>query len=469
MTFTRRRLLVSLMAAATAPALLRQAGAQMPANPPASPRAGGIPPALRAHDSTRSLDTGGAPVRLWTYNDSFPGPLLRIARGEVLSLRLDNALPQPTSLHWTGVRIANAMDGVAGLTGDALAPGAGQDIAFTARETGTFIYRPMVPELAAEQAERGLCGILIVDEETPPYADDFVLVLDDIALGDDGQVRGDFDTAADRGLAGRLGNRLLINGRTTPERIARRPGQRVRVRIANTANARPLTLGFDNVAVHIIAADSQPVDDPFPPSQDRLTLVPGSRVDVVLTTPEAGATGAIAAQIGTGLPLLQLTGEGTPVTDTPMNVAALAANPLLPESIDLARARRFDITISGGLDPQGPQPRPAEGARIWALGGVSWADAGGRPLFRVPRNTPVVLALANPTPFLQVLHLHGHHARQLHRLDDGWEPYWVDTIAIRPTETVRIAFVADNPGRWMIGSAVLDRLGAGLAGWFEVD
>lgn len=463
MTLTRRRLLATFTATAAASlASARVSRAQTQAPLPA------LPPELRAGDSTHALIPDKPALRLWTYNDSFPGPLLRLRRDDLLSLKLRNALPQPTSLHWAGMRISNAMDGVAGLTRDALAPGEAHDIAFTAREAGTFIYRPLVPEHAAEQTERGLSGILVVDEETPPYADDFVLVLDDIALADDGQVRESFGAPADIGLAGRLGNRLLINGGVTPVALKRPPGQQLRVRIANVSNARPLTLGFEDIAVHIIAADSQPVDDPFPPSQNRLTLAPGSRADIVLIAPADGATGTIAAQIGNGLALLRLTGEGAPAATVPATVTALAPNPLLPADIDLAAARRFDIAIGGGLDPQGLDERASDAARVWRLGGISWIDARERPLFSVRRGTPVVLSLENPTPFLQVLHLHGHHARQLHRLDDGWEPYWLDTIAISPAQTVRIAFIADNTGRWMIGSAILDRLGAGLAGWFEV-
>lgn len=469
MTMSRRQILATLLAAGAAgqaPGKARADGATGDAVAAAG-AAEGVPPVLRAGDSTHAPDADRPPVRLWTYNDAFPGPLLRLTRGSRLDLRLDNALTQPTSLHWHGVRLANAMDGVAGLTQEAVAPGASSDIAFTARDAGTFIYRPMVPEHAAEQTERGLAGVLVVDEAVPPHADDFVLILDDIALDEAGQVRMPFAAAADIGLAGRLGNRLLVNGRATAQTLHRPPGHRLRVRIAHVANARPLTLLFENIATAIIAADGHPVDDPFAPSRDRLTLVPGNRVDVVLTAPQAGATGAIKADLGGGLPLLQLTGEGHPVADRPAAVAPLPANDL-PDSLDLARARRFDIAVTGGLDPKAAEAAIADPSRVWRLGGAAWADAAQRPLFRVPVGTPVVLALANATPFLQVLHLHGHHARQLHRLDDGWEPYWLDTIAVPAGQTVRVAFLADNPGRWMLGSAIVDRLGAGLAGWFEV-
>ena len=53
-------------------------------------------------------------------------------------------------------------------------------------------------------------------------------------------------------------------------------------------------------------------------------------------------------------------------------------------------------------------------------------------------------------------------------MDDGWEPYWLDTLQIPEKRTLRIAFVADNPGRWLLASTVLERFDAGLWTWIEV-
>ena len=91
-------------------------------------------------------------------------------------------------------------------------------------------------------------------------------------------------------------------------------------------------------------------------------------------------------------------------------------------------------------------------------------DAGAKPLFSVKRNTPVVLAIKNATPAIQPLHLHGHVFRLLHPFDDGWEPYFLDTVQVPENRTVRIAFQADNPGQ------VADRLdGAGALRHRAVD
>jgi FtsP/CotA-like multicopper oxidase with cupredoxin domain len=80
----------------------------------------------------------------------------------------------------------------------------------------------------------------------------------------------------------------------------------------------------------------------------------------------------------------------------------------------------------------------------------------------------VVLAFANRSDVAQVVHLHGHSARLLDRLDDGWKPFWLDTLLVEPRQTDRIAFLADNPGKWAIDTRALDRDTTGIAGWFGV-
>ena len=80
----------------------------------------------------------------------------------------------------------------------------------------------------------------------------------------------------------------------------------------------------------------------------------------------------------------------------------------------------------------------------------------------MPRGAPAVFALANKTAVVQAMRLGGHVARLLHAMDDGWEPYWRDTFLIQPGRTAHIAFVADNPGKWPIESAIPEHRAAGV-------
>jgi FtsP/CotA-like multicopper oxidase with cupredoxin domain len=134
----------------------------------------------------------------------------------------------------------------------------------------------------------------------------------------------------------------------------------------------------------------------------------------------------------------------------------LAPNPLLPAEIALEASKRYDIALSGG------------GAAPFALNGVTFADWAQKPAFAIPRGAPSVFAIANKTKAVQAMRLGGHAARILHSMDDGWEPYWRDTILVQPGRTISVAFVADNPGKWPIESAIPEHRAAGIGGWFQV-
>ena len=105
-------------------------------------------------------------VSVWGYQGTVPGPLIRVKRGEKVRVRLKNGLAQPTTIHWHGIRIDNAMDGVPGLTQDAVQPGKTFDYSFIAPDAGTYWYHSHAKTW--EQVARGLYGMLIVEEEAPP-------------------------------------------------------------------------------------------------------------------------------------------------------------------------------------------------------------------------------------------------------------------------------------------------------------
>ena len=81
----------------------------------------------------------------------------------------------------------------------------------------------------------------------------------------------------------------------------------------------------------------------------------------------------------------------------------------------------------------------------------------------------MVLALTNRGEMAAVFHLHGHHFRLLDRLDDGWKPFWLDTLAIEPGQTQRIAFAAEHAGRWLMENVATDWAAPRLVRWFNVE
>ena len=415
---------------------------------------------------------------VWAVNGTVPGPVLRVNRGEELALRLVNGLPQPTALHWQGLRIRNDMDGVAGLTQGPVAPGGSFDIRFTPPDAGTYWYRPAIWPHAAEQKGRGVYGLLIVDDpQAPPVDHDFILVIDDWRIEGTGELSTPFLDPAEVAGEGRIGPLITLNSGTIPQRFPAPPGARVRLRILNACSARFLGLVFENMKPFIVAVDGQSCE-PFVPVRRMIPVGPGARCDVVFVMPTdmpgASGTGADRAP-----PLLSLRGGGLradaageadrPLALFPSEGAALPPrptvtgkqNPLLPPVIHLETALRLDMTIAPG--PASGDPR-----KVWTLNGIASSGLEGPPLFRARRGQPVSLGFTNASAGVQTIHVHGHALRILHALDDGWEPYWRDSIVLPPGRTVRVAFLADNPGRWLIESTILDHAMSGLAGWFEV-
>jgi FtsP/CotA-like multicopper oxidase with cupredoxin domain len=355
------------------------------------------------------------------YDGAMPGPILTVRRGEDVKVRLVNDTAAATAIHWHGVRVPNAMDGTA-LVQPPIAPGARFDYRFTPPDAGTFWYHP--PTRTVQN--RALHGLLIVYGTDPTYIDEDVAIL--LASADD---------------------KLTINGATTPD-IPIWPQFRYRLRLANAAD-RVVALRLDDHPMTIVAIDGQPAE-PFRARESRITLAPGSRVDVLVDAvlkPNSVAPLMVRTEAGEA-PLARLVyGDGVvpPTATMPPGFAGRAITPLeanpLPARMDFRGALRVELDTSAGDD-----------------------SVPSQPLFSAKRGRTVQLALRNSTDSVNVVHIHGHHVRLLDNLDDGWKPFWLDTIPCVPRQTTRVAFVADNPGKWLLSARTLDGKEAPV--WFEV-
>src|SRR5581483_11410450 len=245
---------------------------------------------LTAAETETDLGAGarGGKVRVWAYNGQVPGPTLRVRLGETLRVRFHNQLPQPTTVHWHGVRVPNGMDGVPDLTQPAVAPGGTFTYEFTPKDAGTFWFHPHVR--SSEQVERGLYGVLIVEDARPArYDRDEVWVLDDWLLDETGQVFPQFNTFHDLMHDGRWGGVVTVNARVGA-RLAVRAGERIRLRLLNSANGRVFIPDFGALAVQIIAVDGLYLRQPIP--YRGFELAPGNRLDLDITLP-AGWSGVV--------------------------------------------------------------------------------------------------------------------------------------------------------------------------------
>jgi FtsP/CotA-like multicopper oxidase with cupredoxin domain len=435
---------------------------------------------LTARAGTAALrGAGQTPTAVWGFDGTVPGPTLRLRRGGELKVRLLNNLPEPTLIHWHGVRLPNAMDGVPHLTQHPVEPGGSFEYRFRVPDAGTFWYHSHL--YSSEQIERGLYGVLIVEEPEPVAVDrDLVLVLDDWRLTGDGSVdEASFRSFHDAAHQGRIGRHVTVNSSPALD-IPVLANERLRLRLVNAANARVFGVRLDGHAARVMAIDGQPAE-PFLANGARVTLGPGNRVDLFVdATLKPGSEAALMVDnFGTELPLARLAYGEQPARPEPLpDPRPLPANPL-PERMDFRGALRLDMPLEGGamsalmmnrartggeIPGHGIDPR----ARIWTVMGLASSGHDGPPAFSVRRGRTVMLSFPNRTAFPHTMHLHGHHFRLLDRLDDGWKPYWLDSVLVLPQETARIAFVADNPGKWMIHCHMLEHQETGMAAWFEV-
>jgi FtsP/CotA-like multicopper oxidase with cupredoxin domain len=208
---------------------------------------------------------------------------------------------------------------------------------------------------------------------------------------------------------------------------------------------------LESHTVQVMALDGQPAE-PFPARNGALVLAPGARVDAFV---DAAISAAMVLHDGKqARPVGRLTVSGK----LERRAALPPPQPLpsndLPEKLDLRGALRFDVALGA---TEAGWTRTAD---------FSTAAA---PAFRARAGRTVVLAVRNPAPATTVFHLHGHHFRLLDRLDDGWKPYWLDTLAIEPGQIQRIAFAATSPGRWLMESVMTDWAAPRLVRWYGVE
>lgn len=396
----------------------------------------------------------GSKRRLWTYNGQTPGPTLRIKLGETLRVRFKNSLPQPTTIHWHGVRLPNAMDGVPHLTQPPIAPGASFTYEFTPKDAGTFWFHPHVR--GSEQVERGLYGVLIVeDTQTAPYSRDLVWVLDDWLLNGDGSLFERFNTPHDLSHDGRWGNVITVNGKT-PEALQVRPGERIRLRLVNSANGRVFVPDFGDLPIEVIAVDGTYLRAPMP--LERMELAPGNRLDLDLQIPPTRfgryeVTDRFSARRVHPLATVEVSGEPAPLAkfETP----AHAKVPTWSEWNAVPPASTFRLNARRG----------GEYGIEWTFNGKASTghQHGEAPALTLKGGRWARLQFVNESGRLHPIHLHGMFFRLLGRNGQSVnEPFFRDTVLVHPRETVDIGLVPLDPGDWMMHCHILEHEAAGM-------
>lgn len=428
---------------------------------------------LTAAPADVSLVGEGGPFSpLWTYNNRLPGPEIRVRQGDRVRVQFTNRLEEPTSVHWHGIRIENAMDGVAGLTQAPVMPGESVTYDFLVPDAGTYWYH--AHNRSWNQVGRGLYGPLIVDEAEPPFdADhDITLMIDDWRLVGEGTLdTASFGELMDWSHAGRLGNYVSVNGKLAQTLNLRR-GEAYRLRLINAANARVFQFDPNRMGAKILAYDGQSLPSPQTLSHAPLLLGPAQRVDLLVVPEENFALEAFVND--QAYPIAGFSVDGPAVA----NVPDIALQPNALPVPDLANARRVRIDMTGGAMGGSVgmmfQGRPVtrrvmqDAGQLWAFNGV--ANLADEPMFSASPGETIVIETINSTRWVHAMHMHGHHFQVISRsgaqIDDG-RP-WRDTFLIGAQQTTDVAFVADNPGKWLYHCHMLEHAAAGMSTWFDV-
>jgi FtsP/CotA-like multicopper oxidase with cupredoxin domain len=427
--------------------------------------------------SQAKVNLGAGPDFIaWTYNGRIPGPEIRVKEGEIIRVVLENFLPEGTTIHWHGIPIVNAMDGVPGVTQELVKPGETFVYEFEAGPAGTYLYHSH----AKYQLDQGLYGPLIIEpsrtEES--YDREFSLVLEDWVMKDGGGVaqtrrrppmgRGMMGGMMHGGMgAGFRGGPLLepvydgyaVNGRLYPAvaPLEVKKGDRVKLRLMNASSATIYYLQLAGHAFVITHTDGRSIR---PIETDVLRIGMGERYDVMVTANNPGHWLLAASEEGFGEGRLRV----------PLRYRGVAQKePVMPDFQPGLRMTGYEnfqaLNSIAAQEPESPKffEQVLSGGMhspFWSINNQLYPDSA--PLM-IRKGDRVHLGYWNRSMMPHPMHLHGHFFRVV---NPALPPdLWIlkDTLIVDPMRRMDVEFIADNPGNWFHHCHNLYHMEAGMA------
>ena len=454
---------------------------------------------------------------MYGFNGQYPGPLVQVDRDATIFVNFENRTRWPTAIHWHGIRLENAYDGVPHLTQAPVPPGGRFRYRIHFPDAGLYWYHPHHREEA--QQDLGLYGNLLVeappDEWYAPAHREEVLLLDDLLIADDGGLFPWGEERATHTLMGRFGNLLLVNGE--PEyRLDLARGEVVRFFLTNVSNTRTFNLVFGEPGTHrikVVGSDLSKFEREV--WADSVTIAPAERYIVEVRYETAGehalenrvrplehTFGSYFSRV-TRLGTVRVRGEEADPAAAP-GYETLRENASVTAEVDRYRGRFADppdyellLTMEvEGLDPAIMQRMRADRvffpAVEWAatmpmMNSVSTPDevrwivrepATGREdeeiSWRFSVGDAVRLRIGNDAGALHAMqhpfHIHGQRFLVTARNGSPVEnQVFKDTVLIPAGETVDLLLEITNPGKWMAHCHIAEHLESGMSFVFEVD
>ncbi|MEJ2538807.1 MAG: multicopper oxidase family protein [Gemmatimonadota bacterium] len=455
----------------------------------------------------------GQTLAMFGYNGQYPGPLIQAPRDATLTIRVTNDIQMPTTVHWHGIRLDNAYDGVPGVTQDPIGPGGSFTYQVRVPDAGMFWYHPHMREDV--QQDLGLFGNLLVTSPDPdhygPMHREEILVLDDLLLDDQGLLPYGEESPT-HALMGRFGNVLLVNG-GTDGRLDVRRGEVVRFYLTNVANTRTFNLRIEGARMKVVASDVSRYEREQ--WVESVVIAPAERYIVDVRFPESGRLSMVNAIQAVD----HVRGVFEPRTDTLMRITVaeeeaapdlgdafetLRHHPEVEEEVahyrdwvdrepdhrleTTVRIRDLPLPIVQMMEMDTLYVPPLEwndgmpmmnwlstGEQVeWILRDPDTGAENGEIDWRFQVGDVVKVRVHNPArsfhPMQHPFHIHGQRFVVL-AMDGVTNPnmVWKDTAIIPVGSTVDLVVEMSNPGTWMAHCHIAEHLHTGMMFGFTVE
>ena len=398
------------------------------------------------------------PTPVWTYQGGVPGPLLEARVGDRVIIKVKNSLPEPTSIHWHGIRLPAAMDGSMAVQA-AIPAGGTFRYEFTLKDAGLFWYHPHIR--SDVQVHRGLYGAIRVRGQNEPQVDDErVLMLDDVKLKADGTIAEFLDDTSK--MMGREGNTLLVNGKPDAT-LTVRSGAAVRLRLVNVANGRFFNLRLPGHVWRVIGTDGGLVAKPY--DTERLLIAPGERYDVMVIA--NGPASSVVDLMTDAYERGHESGMRPPMTvahvrfnDEPALVGRTLPDAFPPIAALPDAARSVPISLDEGT---------RDGELMFTINNAVFPNV---PTVMVENGGVRILDVHNESEMDHPFHLHGFFFQLLEK-NGVRQPLESignkDTIIIPGKASMKLVSRFDEPGHWMYHCHILEHAEGGMMGEIHVE
>ena len=369
----------------------------------------------------------GRIVRALTFNGRVPGPELRVHEGDLVEATLVNRdIAEGVSIHWHGVDLPNAADGVSGVTQDSVRPGGSYVYRFRAPFAGTYWYHSH--QHSAEEVERGLYGALVVLPRRPGEAVDLVA------------------------LAHTLSGVPLLGASDREERRRVEPGTPVRLRLINSADVLR-RFGLAGTGFRVVGIDGRDKLGGDVLNSVSVPVPAGGRYDLAFRMPQVpvrlGVRGEdVGLVLDPGHGAAQEIRFGADFDPAAYGTPSAKVPRRFDRSFEVDIGRRLGF-FEGGLH-FGWQ---------WTINGKTFPKM---PMYMLRAGETVEFRFSNHSHVAHPMHLHGHHMLVVARDGRPVTPWWSDTLELGQGERYDVAVFAKNPGVWMFHCHNLPHAARGL-------